>query len=126
MGKVKSLEELMKIKEQALRELQMRGETGKRGKITVAMGTCGIAAGAKETLRAIVEALAEHGISDVAVVQSGCMGLCEVEPTVEVRMEGQDPIVYGRVTPENARRIVKMHVLEGRVVEDLVVRRGEV
>jgi len=126
MGKVKSLEELMKIKEQALRELQMRGETGNRGKITVAMGTCGIAAGAKETLRAIVEALAEHGISDVAVVQSGCMGLCEVEPTVEVRMEGQDPIVYGRVTPENARRIVKMHVLEGRVVEDLVVRRGEV
>jgi len=90
------------------------------------MGTCGIAAGAKETLKAIVEALNEHGVNDVAVVQSGCMGLCEVEPTVEVRLEGQEPVVYGRVTPENARRIVKMHILEGRVVEDLVVKRGEV
>ncbi|MCD6550693.1 (2Fe-2S) ferredoxin domain-containing protein [Thermotoga sp.] len=125
MGKVKSLEELMKIKEQVLKELQLRGETGKRGKITVAMGTCGIAAGAKETLKAIVEALSEYNVSDVSVVQSGCMGLCEVEPTVEVRLEGQEPIVYGRVTPENARRIVKMHILEGRVVEDMVIRRGE-
>lgn len=125
MAKVKSLEELMKIKEQALKDLQLRGEAGKRGKITVAMGTCGIAAGAKETLKAIVEALNEYNINDIAVVQSGCMGLCEVEPTVEVRIEGQEPIIYGRVTPENAKRIVKMHILEGRVVEDLVVKRGE-
>ncbi|AEH51619.1 (2Fe-2S) ferredoxin domain-containing protein [Pseudothermotoga thermarum] len=125
MSKIKSLEELMKIKEKALKELQLR-DTGKRGKITVAMGTCGIAAGAKETLRAIVEALNENNITDIAVVQSGCMGLCEVEPTVEVRLEGQEPVVYGHVTPDNAKRIVKLHIMNNQVVTDLLVRRGEI
>lgn len=124
MSKVKSIEDLMKIKEKALKELQLR-DTGKRGKITVAMGTCGIAAGAKETLRAIVEALNENNINDIAVVQSGCMGLCEVEPTIEVRLEGQEPVVYGHVTPENAKRIVKLHILGNQIVSDLLVRKGE-
>jgi len=124
MSKVKSIEDLMKIKEKALKDLQLR-DTGKRGKITVAMGTCGIAAGAKETLRAIVEALAENNINDISVVQSGCMGLCEVEPTIEVRLEGQEPVVYGHVTPENAKRIVKVHILGNQIVSDLLVRKGE-
>ncbi|WP_448532076.1 (2Fe-2S) ferredoxin domain-containing protein [Pseudothermotoga sp.] len=124
MSKVKSIEDLMKIKEKALKDLQLR-DTGKRGKITVAMGTCGIAAGAKETLRAIVEALAENNINDISVVQSGCMGLCEVEPTIEVRLEGQEPVVYGHVTPENAKRIVKLHILGNQIVSDLLVRKGE-
>ncbi len=125
MSKIKSLEDLMKIKEKALRDLQLR-ETDKRGKITVAMGTCGIAAGAKDTLKAIVEALNENNINDVSVVQSGCMGLCEVEPTVEVRLEGQEPVVYGHVTPENAKRIVKLHIMSSQVVTDLLVRKGEI
>lgn len=125
MSKVKSLEELMKIKEQALQNIKMR-ESGKRGKIIVAMGTCGIAAGAKDTLKAIVECMNELKIDDIAVVQSGCMGLCEVEPTIEVSLEGQEPVIYGHVTPENAKRIVQTHIIEGKVVSDLVVKRGEV
>ncbi len=125
MSKVKSLEELMKIKEEALQNIKMR-ESGKRGKIVVAMGTCGIAAGAKDTLKAIVEDLNELKIDDISVVQSGCMGLCEVEPTIEVSLEGQEPIVYGHVTPENAKRIIRSHILEGKVVSDLIVKRGEV
>ncbi|MGJ8454699.1 (2Fe-2S) ferredoxin domain-containing protein [Pseudothermotoga sp. U03pept] len=125
MSKIKSLEDLMKIKEKAVKDLQLR-DTGKRGKITVAMGTCGIAAGAKDTLKAIVEALNENNINDISVVQSGCMGLCEVEPTVEVRLENQEPVVYGHVTPENARRIVKLHILSNQVVTDLLVRKGEI
>lgn len=125
MSKVKSLEELMKIKEEALQNIKMR-ESGKRGKVIVAMGTCGIAAGAKDTLKAIVEYMNELKISDISVVQSGCMGLCEVEPTVEISLEGQEPVVYGHVTPENAKRIVQSHIVEGRVVSDLVVKRGEV
>lgn len=125
MSKIKSLEDLMKIKEKALRDLQLR-DTDKRGKITVAMGTCGIAAGAKDTLKAIVEALNENNINDVSVVQSGCMGLCEVEPTVEVRLEGQEPVVYGHVTPENAKRIVKLHIMSNQVVTDLLIRKGEI
>ncbi len=125
MSKVKSLEELMKIKEEALQNIKMR-ESGKRGKIIVAMGTCGIAAGAKDTLKALVEYMNEMRINDIAVVQSGCMGLCEVEPTIEVSLEGQEPVIYGHVTPENAKRIVQSHILEGKVVSDLVVKRGEV
>ncbi len=125
MNKIKSIEDLMKIKEKAVKELQLR-DTGKRGKITVAMGTCGIAAGAKDTLKAIVEALSENNINDISVVQSGCMGLCEVEPTVEVRIEGQEPVVYGHVTPENARRIVKLHIMSNQIVTDLLVKRGEI
>lgn len=124
MAKIKSLEELMKIKESALKELKMR-DSEKRGKIIVAMGTCGIAAGAKETLKAIVETLNEKGIDDIAVVQSGCFGLCDVEPTIEVHMENSEPIIYGHVTPAQAKRIIEQHVIEGKVVGDLIVKRGE-
>ncbi len=125
MAKIKSLDELMKIKEKAVKEIQMR-DTEKKGKIIVAMGTCGIAAGAKETLQAVVNELEKNGINDVSVVQSGCMGLCDVEPTVEVIMEGSDPIIYGHVSPEQVSRIVDQHVKNGKVVSDLLVRKGEI
>ncbi|HNS67221.1 MAG TPA: (2Fe-2S) ferredoxin domain-containing protein [Mesotoga sp.] len=124
MAKIKSLEELMKIKENAMKGLKMR-DSGKKGKIIVAMGTCGIAAGAKDTLRAIVDSLDEKGIEDVAVVQSGCFGLCDVEPTIEVHLEGADPIIYGHVTPAQAKRIIDQHIVEGKVVGDLIVKKGE-
>jgi len=125
MPKIKSLEELMKIKEDAIKDLKLR-QSGKRGKVIVAMGTCGIAAGAKETLKAIVDAINEFGVDDIAVVQSGCMGLCDVEPTVEVSLMNEEPIIYGNVTPEQARRIVEKHLKNGEIVADLVVKRGEV
>lgn len=125
MAKIKSLDELMKIKEKAVKEIQMR-DTEKKGKIVVAMGTCGIAAGAKETLQAVVNELEKNGINDVSVVQSGCMGLCDVEPTVEVIMEGSDPIIYGHVSPEQVTRIIDQHVKNGKVVSDLLVRKGEI
>ncbi len=125
MPKVKSLEDLLKIKEKALKEMKAR-DLKKRGKITVAMGTCGIAAGAKETLRAIVDELDRRGIDDVAVVQSGCMGLCEYEPTVRVEVEGLEPVIYGPVKPEDVPRIVQSHILDRTIVEDLVVKRGAV
>ncbi len=125
MPKVKSLEDLLKIKEKALKEMKAR-DLKKRGKITVAMGTCGIAAGAKETLRAIVDELDRRGIDDVAVVQSGCMGLCEYEPTVKVEVEGLEPVIYGPVKPEDVPKIVQSHILDRTIVEDLVVKRGAV
>ena len=124
MAKIKSLEELMKIKENAMKGLKMR-DSGKRGKVIVAMGTCGIAAGAKDTLRAIVDSLDEKGVDDVSVVQSGCFGLCDVEPTIEVHLEGAEPIIYGHVTPAQAKRTVEQHIVGGKVVGDLIVKRGE-
>ena len=125
MAKIKSLDELMKIKEKAVKDIHMR-DTEKKGKIVVAMGTCGIAAGAKDTLQAVVNELEKNGIDDVSVVQSGCMGLCDVEPTVEVIMEGSDPIIYGHVSPEQVTRIVDQHGKNGKVVSDLLIRKGEI
>ncbi len=119
--KIKSLEDLERIKEEGLRDLSGR-QSKKRGRITVAMGTCGISAGAKDTLKALVDELDRDGIEDVAVIQSGCMGLCEVEPTVEVQMGDQDPVIYGHVDSEQAKRIVKEHVMGGKILGDILVK----
>ncbi len=119
-----SLDELKKIKEKVLKEMKNR-DFNKRGKIIVAMGTCGIAAGAKETLKSIMEELNKNNIDDIAVVQSGCMGYCEVEPTIEVNMEGEEPILYGHVDEKNAKRIVESHIKNGKIVSDLLIKKGQ-
>jgi NADP-reducing hydrogenase subunit HndB len=120
---MKSLEELKRIKEETLKAMDLR-QSKDRGKIVVAMGTCGIAAGAKDTLMAVIEELDKAGVHDVQVVQSGCMGLCDREPTIEVSMKDQPSIIYGDVDDANARRIVREHVQGGQVVAELVIKRG--
>ncbi|HOV49840.1 MAG TPA: (2Fe-2S) ferredoxin domain-containing protein [Candidatus Cryosericum sp.] len=122
---MKSLEELKRIKEETLKEMDLR-QAKERGKIVVAMGTCGIAAGAKDTLLSIIDELDKQGIHDVKVVQSGCMGLCDREPTVEVSMKDQPAVVYGDVDDANARRIIREHVGAGKVVADLVIKRENI
>jgi len=122
---MKSLEELKRIKEETLKEMDLR-QAKERGKIVVAMGTCGIAAGAKDTLLSIIDELDKQGIHDVKVVQSGCMGLCDREPTVEVSMRDQPAVVYGDVNDVNARRIIREHVGAGKVVADLVIKRDNI
>ncbi len=122
---MKSLEELKRIKEETLKEMDLR-QAKERGKIVVAMGTCGIAAGAKDTLLSIIDELDKQGIHDVKVVQSGCMGLCDREPTVEVSMRDQPAVVYGDVDDVNARRIIREHVGAGKVVADLVIKRDNI
>lgn len=120
---MKSLEELKRIKEETLKAMDLR-QSKDRGKIVVAMGTCGIAAGAKDTLMAVIEELDKASVHDVQVVQSGCMGLCDREPTIEVSMKDQPSIIYGDVDDANARRIVREHVQGGQVVAELVIKRG--
>lgn len=122
---MKSLEELKRIKEQTLKDMDLR-RAKDRGKVVVAMGTCGIAAGAKDALMAVIEELEKADIHDVQVVQSGCMGLCDREPTVEVSMKDQPSVVYGDVNEANARRIVREHVQGGQVVAELVIKRGNI
>jgi NADP-reducing hydrogenase subunit HndB len=122
---MKSLEELKRIKEQTLKAMDLR-QAKERGKVVVAMGTCGIAAGAKDTLMAVIEELEKADIHDVQVVQSGCMGLCDREPTVEVSMKGQPNVIYGDVNDANARRIVREHIQGGQVVAELVIKRGNI
>jgi NADP-reducing hydrogenase subunit HndB len=122
---MKSLEELKRIKEQTLKDMDLR-RAKDRGKVVVAMGTCGIAAGAKDALMAVIEELEKADIHDVQVVQSGCMGLCDREPTVEVSMKEQPSVVYGDVNEANARRIVREHIQGGQVVAELVIKRGNI
>src|SRR5512146_1093599 len=108
---VKSLEDLKKIKEQALAKRQIRNASA-RAHVSVAMGTCGIAAGARDTMKAILVAIEKDAVTDVLVTQTGCIGLCEFEPIVNVQV-GETQVTYGKVTPERARAIVTEHIVSG-------------
>ena len=122
MGKM-SLEELRSLRAQQKNELSRRSTDNKDIQIIVGMGTCGIAAGAKETLDAFVEELDEQDLSSVKITQTGCMGLCYVEPTVEVIMPDMPDVIYGKVDPEVARKIIRKHVLNKTMVNDHVFDR---
>jgi (2Fe-2S) ferredoxin len=118
---MKSLEDLRKIKEQALESMKVR-ENSSSCKVVVAMGTCGIAAGAREVMAAILDELEKRGLTDVVVTQTGCKGLCEQEPMLDVCKPGQPTITYGYVTPEKARTIVAQHLVNDSIVGDWVVK----
>ena len=122
MGKI-TLEELRELRERARAELARRGVDASGGDIIVGMGTCGLAAGARETMSTLVEELNRRGLSNVRVRPTGCMGLCHSEPTVEVRIPGMPAVIYGKVTPEVAQRIVEEHVLGHKLLDDHVYDR---
>ncbi len=113
---VKSLADLQKIKAEALAKRQIRTATA-HAQITVAMGTCGIAAGAREAMKAILDAIEKDAIPGILVTQTGCIGLCEFEPIVDVQIGGEK-ITYGKVTPERARAIVAEHVVGGKPIQE--------
>lgn len=120
---MRSLAELEKIRDEAQAMVKLR-ESGEKTRIVVGMGTCGIAAGARETLRAIMDELARRNIQDVIVTQTGCIGLCEKEPIVDVIKPGQAKVTYGRVDSEKARRIVASHVVNDQVIGEWVISTG--
>ncbi|MCR4426378.1 MAG: (2Fe-2S) ferredoxin domain-containing protein [Firmicutes bacterium] len=117
---MKSLEELKRIRERARAMTELREGQGDV-RIVVGMGTCGIAAGARDTLGAILEELGRRNLHNVTVTQTGCVGLCEQEPIVDVVRSGEAKVTYGKVTPERARQIIASHVVNGRVLGDLVI-----
>ena len=113
-----TIDELKKIKETSLRENSLR--YGKANiKVTVHMGTCGIAAGARDVMNALMEEVAGSDRDDIRVVASGCMGMCSSEPNVTVEVEGSEPIVYQGMDANKTRQVFKRHVLLG---EDAVRR----
>jgi len=122
-----SLEQLRKLREEMKGEMVRRQLDGKNIQIIVGMGTCGIAAGARAAYDAILKAVQEHNISADAVIrQTGCMGLCHVEPTVEVIMPDMPAIIYGRVDAEVARDIVRKHVVGRKLVDGHIYDRPAV
>jgi NADP-reducing hydrogenase subunit HndB len=120
MPKLKSVEDLKKIKEQAQRDLQVRTGTGTR--IIVGMGTCGIAAGARETMHAILEELGAREI-DANVTTVGCIGMCSKEPLVDIEQAGQARVTYCNVHPDMVSRLVDEHLVKGHVVDEWVMGR---
>lgn len=123
MPKVKSLDDLRKLRDEAKNLTSPRQEQGH--KIIVGMGTCGIAAGAREVMNGILEELKKKGITDVNVTQTGCIGMCEKEVLVDVQRRGEDRITYGRVTSAHVEKIIREHLVNGQIVEELVVGRPE-
>ena len=119
MGKLKSLEDLKKLREEAKKTTSTRGEQDNQ--IIVGMGTCGIAAGAREVMNAILEELDKRNLEDVSVSQTGCIGICQQEVLVDVKVSGGERVTYGNVKPEDVARIISNHLINGQIVEDLVV-----
>jgi NADP-reducing hydrogenase subunit HndB len=118
-----TISDLKKIKEKVLAETALR-EGHQRVKVTVHMGTCGIASGAKEVLDTLINELETAGTSDIAVTTSGCMGLCSREPLVTVEILDQEPIKYEYVNANKMRQIFKRHILQGEIQTPFVLARG--
>jgi NADP-reducing hydrogenase subunit HndB len=122
MPKIGSLADLRKIKESATDQTAARSEGKTR--IIVGLGTCGIAAGARSVMQALMEALQKRSRNDVSVETTGCIGMCQNEPLVDVIKDGTR-ITYGRVKPVDAARIVADHIVNGQIVQDLVIGRAD-
>ncbi len=118
-----TIADLKKIKEKVIADTALR-EGHQRVKVTVHMGTCGIASGAKEVMDALMTELEEANATDVAVTTSGCMGLCSREPLVTVEILGQEPIKYEYMNPNKMRQVFKRHILEGEIQTPFVLARG--
>jgi NADP-reducing hydrogenase subunit HndB len=115
-----TIDDLKKIKEETAKSTSLRdGEANV--KITVHMGTCGIAAGAREVMNALMEEMAQTDRQDIRVVTSGCMGMCSSEPNVTVEIEGAEPIVYQKMEANRMRQVFKRHVLLGEVQTDFAL-----
>lgn len=117
-----NIDDLRQIKEKVAKETSLR-HGGNTIKVTVHMGTCGIAAGAREVMNTLMEEIAQSNRSDIRVVTSGCMGMCSSEPNVTVELEGEQPIVYKEMDANKMRQVFKRHILEGEVQSDFALAR---
>lgn len=115
-----TLDELRKLREDKKNDITKRDVENKDTEIIVGMGTCGIAAGAKDSLDAFISAIDRHGLSNVRIKQTGCMGFCNVEPTVEVKVPDMPDTIYNNVDADVAKKIVEQHVIEKKLVSDHV------
>lgn len=120
MDKVKSLEDLKRLRQEALDKRKVKTSSGEI-QIVVGMGTVGIAAGARETLKAILDYIEKENLPDIMVRQTGNIGLDSYEPIVQIIVGESPKVTYGRVTPDGARRIMKDHVQDGKIVKEFQI-----
>ena len=118
---MKSLEELLAIRDKAKAAMTDREGTGDGIRVVVGMATCGIAAGARPVLNAFVDEVAKRNLKNVTVAQTGCIGMCQYEPIVEVFEPGKDKVTYVQVSPEKVAEIVASHIVNGNPVVEYTV-----
>lgn len=118
---MKSLEELAALRERMKNNVAMRQDNSTVTRVVVGMATCGIAAGARPVLTAFVEEVNRRGLKDVVVTQAGCIGMCKLEPIVEVFQPGKEKVTYVKMTPEKVSRIVTEHLVNGSPVTEYTV-----
>lgn len=117
---MKSLKELEEIRNRALGQVDIRKKENSK-RVVVGMATCGIAAGARPVLAAFVEEVAKRGLSDITVSQTGCIGVCKLEPIAEVFEPGKEKVTYVHLDAEKAKRIVAEHLVNGNVVTEYTI-----
>ena len=119
---MKSLAELQAIRDRAKANVALRKENPNAARVLVGMATCGIAAGARPVLNAFTEEIAKRGLQDdIVVTQTGCIGICQYEPVVEVEIPGQEKVTYVKMTPEKVVRIVNDHLVNKNVVTEYTI-----
>lgn len=119
---MKSLEELKAIREKMQSQIGLRAEVEADTRVVVGMATCGIASGARPVLTALSDAVLEKGLTDVAVTQTGCIGLCQYEPIVEIMAPGKEKVTYVKMTPEKALEVVDRHLIRGQVITEYTIQ----
>ena len=118
---MKSLEELKAIKAKMQDKVSIRQASGET-RIVVGMATCGIAAGARPVLNAFVEGITEAGLTESTIVtQTGCIGICQYEPVVEVYEKGAEKVTYVKMTAEKAKEVIEKHIKGGKVVTEYTI-----
>lgn len=118
---MKSLEELKAIREKMQGQVGLRGESETSTRVIIGMATCGIAAGARPVLTAFSDAVQQKNLKDVVVTQTGCIGLCQYEPIVEILEPGKDKVTYINMTPEKAAEVIEQHLVRGQIVSDYTI-----
>lgn len=122
---MKSLEELKLIRERMQNQMSLRKDTGDSIRVVVGMATCGIAAGARPVLTAFMEEISRRGLKNVFVTQTGCIGVCRLEPIVEITLPGEEKVTYVKMSPEKVPLIVSEHLVNHRVVDAYTIGAAE-
>ncbi len=119
---MKSLEELKAIREKMQGQVGLRSESATDTRVVVGMATCGIASGARPVLTALSNAVLEKKLEGITVTQTGCIGLCQYEPIVEVLAPGKEKVTYVKMTAEKALEVVEQHLIRGQVVTEYTIQ----
>ena len=122
---MKSLAELQAIREQTLNKISMRKDADEGIRIVIGMATCGIAAGARPVMLKFLDEIQTRGLQNVTVSQTGCIGMCRLEPMLDVLVPGKEKVTYVKVKPEMVSRIVAEHIVNGRPVQEYTIGAAE-